>query len=117
MAGSAEELVKLLELETLEVERQLISAMGHLAQAQRDEYLAMVALYKAMGGFATNGVNMTKLESYMVGGSFSATQFYADVEGHPDDRALELALGHGSVTSLLVASAACWHSPTWRRQR
>jgi prephenate dehydratase len=50
------------------------------------------ALYKALGGFATNGVNMTKLESYMVGGSFSATQFYADVEGHPDERALELAL-------------------------
>ena len=50
------------------------------------------ALYKAMGGFATNGINMTKLESYMVGGSFSATQFYADVEGHPKDRALELAL-------------------------
>ena len=50
------------------------------------------ALYKALGGFATNGINMTKLESYMVGGSFSATQFYADVEGHPKDRALELAL-------------------------
>ncbi|MEO0653717.1 MAG: prephenate dehydratase [Pseudomonadota bacterium] len=50
------------------------------------------ALYKAMGGFATNGVNMTKLESYMVGGSFSATQFYADIEGHPDDRNVTLAL-------------------------
>jgi prephenate dehydratase len=50
------------------------------------------ALYKALGGFATNGVNMTKLESYMVGGNFFATQFYADVEGHPDDRALVLAL-------------------------
>ena len=50
------------------------------------------ALYKALGGFATNGINMTKLESYMVEGSFSATQFYADVEGHPKDRALELAL-------------------------
>jgi prephenate dehydratase len=50
------------------------------------------ALYKAMGGFATNGVNMTKLESYMVGGAFSATQFYADVEAHPEDRPLELAL-------------------------
>src|SRR5215510_1095141 len=49
------------------------------------------ALYKALGGFATNGINMTKLESYMVGGAFAATQFYADVEGHPDDRALELA--------------------------
>jgi prephenate dehydratase len=50
------------------------------------------ALYKALGGFATNGVNMTKLESYMVDGSFAATQFYADVQGHPKDRALELAL-------------------------
>jgi prephenate dehydratase len=50
------------------------------------------ALYKALGGFATNGVNMTKLESYMVGGRFTATQFYADVEGHPEDRPLKLAL-------------------------
>ena len=50
------------------------------------------ALYKAMGGFATNGVNMTKLESYMVEGNFFATQFYADVEGHPDDPHLKLAL-------------------------
>jgi prephenate dehydratase len=50
------------------------------------------ALYKAMGGFATNGVNMTKLESYMVDGNFFATEFYADVEGHPDDRNLQLAL-------------------------
>ncbi len=50
------------------------------------------ALYKAMGGFATNSVNMTKLESYMVGGSFSATQFYADIEGHPEDPNVKLAL-------------------------
>ncbi|GGF63980.1 prephenate dehydratase [Paracoccus acridae] len=50
------------------------------------------ALYKAMGGFATNGVNMTKLESYMVDGVFTATQFYADVEGHPEDPALQRAL-------------------------
>lgn len=50
------------------------------------------ALYKALGGFATNGVNMTKLESYMVDGEFSATQFYADVDGHPDDRSLANAL-------------------------
>jgi prephenate dehydratase len=49
------------------------------------------ALYKAMGGFATNGINMTKLESYMVEGNFFATQFYADVEGHPDDRNLVFA--------------------------
>ncbi|GGO32836.1 prephenate dehydratase [Gemmobacter aquaticus] len=50
------------------------------------------ALYKALGGFATNGVNMTKLESYMVGGSFTATEFYADIEGHPEDRNVALAL-------------------------
>lgn len=50
------------------------------------------ALYKAMGGFATNGINMTKLESYMVDGAFTATQFYADVEGHPEDPALARAL-------------------------
>ncbi|KPP84103.1 MAG: prephenate dehydratase PheA2 [Rhodobacteraceae bacterium HLUCCA08] len=50
------------------------------------------ALYKAMGGFATNGVNMTKLESYMVGGAFTATQFFAEIEGHPDDRNVQLAM-------------------------
>jgi prephenate dehydratase len=50
------------------------------------------ALYKALGGFATNGVNMTKLESYMVDGNFFATQFYADVDGHPEDRNLAFAL-------------------------
>ena len=50
------------------------------------------ALYKAMGGFATNGINMTKLESYMVGGHFTATQFFAEIEGHPDDRNVQLAL-------------------------
>jgi len=50
------------------------------------------ALFKAMGGFATNGVNMTKLESYIVDGTFIAAQVYADVEGHPEDRNLRLAL-------------------------
>lgn len=50
------------------------------------------ALYKAMGGFATNGVNMTKLESYMIGGSFTATEFYADIEGHPEDPHVRRAL-------------------------
>ncbi|MEM6972404.1 MAG: prephenate dehydratase [Pseudomonadota bacterium] len=50
------------------------------------------ALYKAMGGFATNGVNMTKLESYMVNGSFTATEFYAEVDGHPEQPALRRAL-------------------------
>jgi prephenate dehydratase len=50
------------------------------------------ALYKALGGFATNGVNMTKLESYQIEGRFTATQFYADVEGHPEDPPLARAL-------------------------
>ena len=50
------------------------------------------ALYKALGGFATNGVNMTKLESYMVGGEFTATQFLAEVDGHPEDIGLRRAL-------------------------
>jgi prephenate dehydratase len=50
------------------------------------------ALYKALGGFATNAVNMTRLESYMVDGQFTATQFLADVEGHPDERGLHYAL-------------------------
>jgi prephenate dehydratase len=50
------------------------------------------ALYKALGGFATNGVNMTKLESYMVDGSFTATRFLAEVDGHPESPALRLAL-------------------------
>ena len=50
------------------------------------------ALYKALGGFATNSVNMTKLESYMEGGEFAATQFLADVDGHPDDPPLKRAL-------------------------
>ena len=50
------------------------------------------ALYKAMGGFATNGVNMTKLESYQRGGSFAATEFYADVVGRPGDEAFDRAM-------------------------
>ena len=60
------------------------------------------ALYKAMGGFATNGVNMTKLESYMVDGVFTATQFYADIQGHPDDPEVARALEElGYFTSML----------------
>ena len=48
--------------------------------------------YKAMGGFATNSVNLTKLESYIIGGSFSAAQFYVDIEGHPETSAMKHAL-------------------------
>ena len=50
------------------------------------------ALYKALGGFATNGVNMTKLESYQLGGAFVSTMFYADIEGHPEHPAVSRAL-------------------------
>jgi prephenate dehydratase len=50
------------------------------------------ALYKALGGFATNGVNMTKLESYIVDGKFTAAQFFADIEGHPQQHSVRLAL-------------------------
>ena len=65
------------------------------------------ALFKALGGFATNGVNITKLESYQLGGSFSATQFYADLEGHPDDRPVALALeelGFFSVSTRILGT-------------
>lgn len=60
------------------------------------------ALYKAMGGFATNGVNMTKLESYMVNGSFTATQFYADIQGHPEDANVKMAMDELSYFSSMV---------------
>jgi len=63
------------------------------------------ALFKAMGGFATNGVNMTKLESYQRGGAFQATEFYADIEGHPEDigvrRALEELAFHSRWVRIL----------------
>ena len=57
------------------------------------------ALYKALGGFATNGVNIVKLESYLSGARFEQAQFYAEVEGHPAQRGLELAdaLRHGGL--------------------
>ncbi len=69
------------------------------------------ALYKALGGFATNGVNMTKLESYQLDGSFSATMFYADAEGHPSEEPMRLALEElsffsSSLTVLGVYKAA-----------
>ncbi len=60
------------------------------------------ALYKALGGFATNGVNMTKLESYQLGGTFEATMFHADVEGHPQERLVQLALEELSFFSTEV---------------
>lgn len=73
------------------------------------------ALYKAMGGFATNGVNMTKLESYMVDGSFSATQFYADIEGHPDDENVQLAMAELDYFTSEITILGVYPSDTKRR--
>ena len=72
------------------------------------------ALYKALGGFATNGVNMTKLESYMVGGRFEATLFYADVDGHPEDRPLKLALEELRFFSREVRILGVYHAHPYR---
>ncbi len=70
------------------------------------------ALYKAMGGFATNGVNMTKLESYQLEGSFNATMFYADIEGHPSERPVQLAMGElGFFTSEVIVLGSYKASP------
>jgi prephenate dehydratase len=70
------------------------------------------ALYKAMGGFATNGVNMTKLESYQLEGSFNATMFYADIEGHPSERPVQLAMEElGFFTSEVIVLGSYKASP------
>lgn len=74
------------------------------------------ALYKAMGGFATNGVNMTKLESYQLGGSFFATQFYADVEGHPEDPHVALALEELAFFSVEVRILGVYPAHPFREQ-
>ena len=70
------------------------------------------ALYKAMGGFATNGVNMTKLESYQLEGSFNATMFYADIEGHPSELPVQLAMEElGFFTSEMIVLGSYKASP------
>lgn len=74
------------------------------------------ALYKALGGFATNGVNMTKLESYQLGGTFFATQFYADVEGHPEDPNLALALEELAFFSVEVRLLGVYPAHPFRAQ-
>lgn len=75
------------------------------------------ALYKALGGFATNGVNMTKLESYMLDGLFSATQFYADVEGHPADQGLAFALEELEFFSHEVSVLGTYPASGFRQPR
>ncbi len=74
------------------------------------------ALYKAMGGFATNGVNMTKLESYQLNGRFVATMFYADVEGHPDDPAVARALEELGFFSTEVHILGAYKASPYRQQ-
>jgi prephenate dehydratase len=74
------------------------------------------ALYKAMGGFATNGVNMTKLESYQIGGTFSATQFYAEIEGHPDDLPVQRALEELGFFTKEVKHLGVFAAHPYRRQ-
>ncbi len=72
------------------------------------------ALYKALGGFATNGVNITKLESYIIDGSFTVAQFYADIEGHPDQRPVRLALEELSFFSREVTILGVYHTAPFR---
>ena len=74
------------------------------------------ALYKALGGFATNGVNMTKLESYMVEGEFSATQFLADVDGHPGRAPLARALEELAFFSREVRILGVYPAHPFRRE-
>ncbi len=74
------------------------------------------ALYKALGGFATNGVNMTKLESYQLAGTFNATMFYADIEGHPADRMVQLALEELSFFSSEVTVLGTYQASPYRRE-
>ena len=74
------------------------------------------ALYKALGGFATNGVNMTKLESYLEDGSFNAAMFYAEVEGHPADRGVGLALEELRFFSSSLDILGSYRADPFRRQ-
>ena len=73
------------------------------------------ALYKALGGFATNGVNITKLESYIIDGAFTVAQFYADIEGHPDQRPVRLALEELSFFSREVRILGVYPAHPFRR--
>ncbi len=73
------------------------------------------ALYKSLGGFATNGVNITKLESYIIDGAFTVAQFYADIEGHPDDRLVRLALEELSFFSREVRVLGVYPAHPFRR--
>ena len=73
------------------------------------------ALYKAMGGFATNGVNLVKLESYMVAGTFTSTQFYADLEGHPESSKVKGALEELEYFSSMVKIIGIYEADSFRK--
>ena len=75
------------------------------------------ALYKALGGFATNGINMTKLESYMVGGRFAATQFLCDVDGHPDQPGLRRAFEELAFFSSSMKILGAYHAHPYRLEQ
>ncbi len=74
------------------------------------------ALYKALGGFATNGVNLTKLESYIEGGGFSAAMFYAEIEGHPEERGVKLALEELAFFSASLRVLGIYPADGYRRR-
>ena len=75
------------------------------------------ALYKALGGFASNKVNMLKLESYMVEGAFTATQFFADIEGHPDDDNVKLAFEELGFFSKVVKILGYYPANNFRKEK
>lgn len=106
----------------------ILSAESVMAPRERAEDLIVTtfifnvrnlpaALYKAMGGFATNGVNMTKLESYQLEGRFTATQFYADIEGHPDDLNVSRALEELSFFSTKVRVLGAYKAHPFRYEQ
>ncbi|GKX33114.1 MAG: prephenate dehydratase [Rhizobiaceae bacterium MnEN-MB40S] len=106
----------------------ILSAESVMAPRERDDDLIVTtfifnvrnlpaALYKAMGGFATNGVNMTKLESYQLEGRFTATQFYADIEGHPDDLNVSRALEELSFFSTKVRVLGAYKAHPFRYEQ
>ena len=99
---------------------------SHAARTSADETIVTTfvfnvrnipaALYKALGGFATNGINMTKLESYQIGGKFVATQFFADIEGHPDDENVKRALDELKFFSEKVRILGVYKAHPMRKQ-
>ncbi len=99
-----------LALDTLDKDDDLITAVVFQVRNVPS------ALYKAMGGFATNNVNMIKLESYQVGAKFEATQFYMEAEGHPEDTPLKLALEELEFFTSKITRLGTFKADSYRRQ-